>query len=311
MAMADTATRRRRSRLPDRAYATKRRIEGWLLALPTLVLILGLSIFPLHLTRWCSAFNAGICRARSTRSSGWRTTAMRFSIARLGCAAEHGDPRRRRGRARVPARFGTGAALGRRFRRASGFAMPILMLPVMMVPVVVGLTWRMLWDNQYGAVNQVLGSIAGHDVNIIWLAHRDTAIIAMTVTEVWQWTPFMFLILLAATLRRQSGALRSGRARRRRLVAVAARCLAAGDRPRHRGRDPLPRSGRLQDFRSGLHVHPGRPRHLDRNGLLVHLSARLQVLPMGYASAVSYIVVILLTIVATLYVARFLRGRRA
>ena len=40
------------------------------------------------------------------------------------------------------------------------------MLPVMVVPIVVGLTWRMLWDNQYGAINQTLSWIAGRDVNI-------------------------------------------------------------------------------------------------------------------------------------------------
>jgi multiple sugar transport system permease protein len=68
----------------------------------------------------------------------------------------------------------------------------------MVVPIVVGLTWRMLWDNQYGAINQTLSWIAGYEVNIIWLGHRNTALFAMIVTDVWQWTPFMFLIMLAA-----------------------------------------------------------------------------------------------------------------
>jgi multiple sugar transport system permease protein len=75
--------------------------------------------------------------------------------------------------------------------------MPILMLPVMMVPVVVGFTWRMLWDPLYGPINQILGWFAGHQVTISWLTNAKTAFPAILVTEVWQWTPFMFLILLA------------------------------------------------------------------------------------------------------------------
>ena len=35
------------------------------------------------------------------------------------------------------------------------------------------------------------------NVTIVWLGQTNTALIAMIVTEVWQWTPFMFLVLLA------------------------------------------------------------------------------------------------------------------
>jgi multiple sugar transport system permease protein len=75
--------------------------------------------------------------------------------------------------------------------------MPLLMLPVMMVPVVVGFTWRMLWDPLYGPINQILGWIAGHQVTISWLTNAKTAFYAILITEVWQWTPFMFLVMLA------------------------------------------------------------------------------------------------------------------
>lgn len=75
--------------------------------------------------------------------------------------------------------------------------MPLLMLPVMMVPVVVGFTWRMLWDPLYGPINQILGWIAGHQVKISWLTNAKTAFYAILITEVWQWTPFMFLVMLA------------------------------------------------------------------------------------------------------------------
>ena len=81
--------------------------------------------------------------------------------------------------------------------RAKRFFMPVFMLPVMMVPVVVGFTWRMLWDPLYGPINQVLGLLVGHQVTTSWLTNATTALPAIMITEIWQWTPFMFLVLLA------------------------------------------------------------------------------------------------------------------
>lgn len=77
------------------------------------------------------------------------------------------------------------------------FIMPLLLLPVVMAPLIVGYTWRMLWDTQYGPINQVLGWVLGRPVEIVWLANPTTVYPAILITEIWQWTPFMFLVLLA------------------------------------------------------------------------------------------------------------------
>jgi multiple sugar transport system permease protein len=72
-----------------------------------------------------------------------------------------------------------------------------LLLPVMVMPVVVGYTWRLLWDAQYGPINQIIGWIIGQPFTYTWLAKPGTALIAILVTEIWQWTPFMFLVFLS------------------------------------------------------------------------------------------------------------------
>ena len=72
-----------------------------------------------------------------------------------------------------------------------------LLLPVMVMPVVVGYTWRLLWDAQYGPINQIIGWIIGRPFTYTWLAQPNTAIFAILVTEIWQWTPFMFLVFLS------------------------------------------------------------------------------------------------------------------
>ena len=77
------------------------------------------------------------------------------------------------------------------------FVLPLLLLPVVMAPLMVGYTWRMLWDTQYGPINQVLGWILQRPVELVWLINPRTVYPAIITTEIWQWTPFMFLVLLA------------------------------------------------------------------------------------------------------------------
>ena len=74
----------------------------------------------------------------------------------------------------------------------------LLVLPTIISPVVAGATWRLLFDNRYGPINQVLGWFAGHPVTALWTLNPKLVYPAIIFCEIWQWTPFMFLILLAA-----------------------------------------------------------------------------------------------------------------
>ncbi|MBW7882643.1 MAG: sugar ABC transporter permease [Caldilineaceae bacterium] len=82
-------------------------------------------------------------------------------------------------------------------RRGHRLVVALMLLPVMVMPVVVGYTWRLLWDAAYGPINQVLGWILMRPIEYTWLGQTSTALLAIIVTEVWQWTPFMFLIFYA------------------------------------------------------------------------------------------------------------------
>jgi len=76
----------------------------------------------------------------------------------------------------------------------------MVVLPVMILPIVVGYTWRLLWNDQYGPVNHILTGVLGKEINIVWLAKTPTALISIIVTDLWEWTPFIFLILLAGLI---------------------------------------------------------------------------------------------------------------
>jgi len=75
----------------------------------------------------------------------------------------------------------------------------LIVVPSVIAPFVAGAMWRLMFDNIFGPINAVLRAVAG-DVEIVWLVNDNAFIVysAILVAEVWQWTPFMFLILLAA-----------------------------------------------------------------------------------------------------------------
>ncbi len=74
----------------------------------------------------------------------------------------------------------------------------LLVLPIMIAPVVAGATWRLLFDNRYGPINEILGWFAGEPVTILWTINTHFVYPAILIAEIWQWTPFMFLLQLAA-----------------------------------------------------------------------------------------------------------------
>lgn len=73
----------------------------------------------------------------------------------------------------------------------------LMILPMVIAPIVAGAIWRLMFDNQFGPINQIIGWVVGRNVTIIWLADLDLVWPAILVAEVWHSTPFMFLILLA------------------------------------------------------------------------------------------------------------------
>lgn len=74
----------------------------------------------------------------------------------------------------------------------------LLILPTIISPIVAGAAWRLLFDQRFGPINQIISWFAGEPVTILWTVNPSFVYPAILITEVWQWTPFMFLLLLAA-----------------------------------------------------------------------------------------------------------------
>ena len=80
--------------------------------------------------------------------------------------------------------------------RGMAFFRTLFILPMMIAPIAVGLAWRYLFDAQFGLINAVLGllGIAAKT----WLVDPTLAFVAIVIADVWQWTPFVFIMMIAA-----------------------------------------------------------------------------------------------------------------
>jgi multiple sugar transport system permease protein len=79
--------------------------------------------------------------------------------------------------------------------RGTTFFRTLFVLPMMIAPIAVGLTWRYLFDSQFGLVNAILGAFSIAPKG--WLADETLAFAAIIISDIWQWTPFVFIMVMA------------------------------------------------------------------------------------------------------------------
>ncbi len=72
----------------------------------------------------------------------------------------------------------------------------IFILPMLTVPIVVAYTAEMMLY-QSGPINDIISRLSGTQFKVAWLSDAKIALAAVTLLEIWNWTPFSFIIMLA------------------------------------------------------------------------------------------------------------------
>lgn len=173
------------------------RVPVWLVFLaPTLFILLAITIFPLgyslvlSLHAWTMGARQGwqfvglSNFAMILRADPYFWTSVRVTLTYVGAAVG------------LELLLGLGIAL-LLHKRASGggTVQTLLILPTMMTPVVVGIVWRLLYNPELGLLNYALSGLGIPRQN--WLGDLQTAMAAVVAADVWEWTPFVALVLLA------------------------------------------------------------------------------------------------------------------
>lgn len=69
------------------------------------------------------------------------------------------------------------------------------MIPIVIPQIAIGVVFRLVYAPDYGILNALLGD-TGHD-QILWLSSPPLAMLSVASVDVWQWTPFVYLIMFA------------------------------------------------------------------------------------------------------------------
>ncbi len=72
----------------------------------------------------------------------------------------------------------------------------LFLIPMMVPAAVGGFGWKMLFNFIFGPINYFLGLLGFQPIE--WFGKLNSARMAVMIVEIWQWTPFVFLILYAA-----------------------------------------------------------------------------------------------------------------
>jgi multiple sugar transport system permease protein len=181
----------------SRFYTFKRKYTWVLFVAPAVIILLSLVIFPLIFSLTLSFHKWNIIKAQEWKWIGidnyktilsqdpyFRTSAKVTFLYLLGT---------------VPVQFllGLGVALilNQIAGKVIGFLRTTLIIPTIMTPVIVGLVWRLMYNPDIGMLNYFLGLFGLPPVN--WTGMPGTALPSVMMADTWEWTPFMALIMLA------------------------------------------------------------------------------------------------------------------
>jgi multiple sugar transport system permease protein len=91
--------------------------------------------------------------------------------------------------------LGLALLLNRRDIRGRRLILSLLTMPLVVTPVVAGVLWKFMLHPRLGIVNYLLGLLGlGHP---LWAANPRLALLSVALVDIWQWTPFMLIVLYA------------------------------------------------------------------------------------------------------------------
>jgi len=167
----------------------------WLFVAPTLILLILWNIFPLFYSLYLSFTDFSAVAGQPPKWIGidnyrdilgdpqlWKyfATTGRYTLMAVSLEAVVG--------------FGLALLLREKFR-GSGLLTTLILIPMMLSPVVVGLFWKLIYNPNYGIFNYLIGFGPGKGPD--WLAQPGTALWSVVIVDVWMWAPFVMLLCLS------------------------------------------------------------------------------------------------------------------
>ena len=164
-----------------------------LLFLPTILFLVGMTLFPLLFSLGVSVTDyqiggtarfVGLANYRDLLADPrfWTAMGNTLLITLFAVAIE----------------IAVGLGLALLFQRplpGLGALRVVLFIPMMLSPLVIGYFWRFMFDETFGVISYVVAHLLGHPID--FLTQPRLALGAIVLVDVWQWSPLVFLLALA------------------------------------------------------------------------------------------------------------------
>ena len=189
IAQAQSTSRTRRRQMSDGTLIR-------LFIFPTLIVLILWNVFPLAYSLYLSFTNYSAIANKVPKWVGLDNYARVLESEKFwGYFATTGKYALLSVSIQVILGFGLALLLRQKFK-GSGIITTLLLIPMMLSPVVVGLFWKLIYNPSYGIFNYLLNP-ASPRLATEMLHSPDTAMIAVVIADVWMWTPFVMLLCLS------------------------------------------------------------------------------------------------------------------
>ena len=157
-----------------------------MLLLPAVIWVLCFTVFPLIYGVRLSLYNmkdefVGLANYQRFFQDQWALKSLTITLIFVACG--------------VTVQMVLGMALAALFNRPMrlrGLLRTLLTMPLFATPMAAGLLFITIFYEEGGLINGLL------HLKVPWLSDKYWALVSVIVVDIWQWTPFCFLIFLAA-----------------------------------------------------------------------------------------------------------------
>src|SRR5258706_5079054 len=194
--------------------------------------------------------------------------------------------------------------------RGRAFYRTALFMPVVMSFVVVGILWTWMYNNQFGLINSLLRLVGLDRLAADWLGDTHLALWSLTIVDIWKWYGFHMVIFLAGLqtipVELYDAARVDGASRLPQLTRITLPLL----RPVILINVTLALMGAFNVFDIPYVMTEGGPAN-STNVVALHIYIQsFKFNKLGYGAALSYALLILVSVVALLQIRGF-RGNNA
>lgn len=192
--------------------------------------------------------------------------------------------------------------------RLNTFARTLLIFPFAVAPVLKGFSWKFMLNPEYGIYAKMIGDVFHPLRGYVWLGHEFSALAAIAMSEVWGWAPLFALMFIGALgsipgetteAAKMDGATSFQIFRKITLPLLAPVIYIVA---------LLKIISAFKMFDQISIMTGGGPGNSTQTLYFNVFQTAFRNLDMGYAAALSYILVVIMGIIATFYVRTLLKG---